>query len=89
APFCMLSLYRPWKVKHAVLSWLILPLMILLAITFILWVADSPFKAAVDYAVGGALGFTALLYLYYLIRFVTWLAAGAPSASHPFPATAD
>lgn len=89
APFCMLSLYRPWKVKHAILSWLVLPLMVLLAVSFILWVPNSPFKAAVDFAVGGALGFAALLYIVALLRLLGWLGTGAKTENHPFPKSAD
>jgi hypothetical protein len=89
APFCMLSFYRPWKVKHAILSWIVIPVMVLLAVSFILWVPDGPFKAAVDYAVGGALAFTALLYVFNLVRLLGWLSTGAKPEAHPFPATAD
>lgn len=89
APFCMLSLYRPWKVKHAILSWIVIPIMVLLAVTFILWVPNSPYKAAVDWAVGGALAFAALLYVVAFFRLIGWLATGAKSEQHPFPMTAD
>lgn len=89
APFCMLSLYRPWKKKHAILSWIVIPVMVLLAVSFILWVPDSVIKAAVDWAVGGALAFAALLYVWALIRFIGWLVMGAKIEQHPFPATAD
>ena len=89
APFCMLSLYRPWKKKHAILSWIVVPVMVLLAVSFILWVPDSVFKAAVDWAVGGALAFAALLYVVALFRLLGWLATGANFEKHPFPANAD
>ena len=89
APFCMLSLYRPWKKKHAILSWIVVPVMVLLAVSFILWVPDSVIKAAVDWAVGGALAFAALLYVWALVRFIGWLAMGAKTENHPFPAGAD
>lgn len=89
APFCMLSLYRPWKLKHAILSWIVIPVMVLLAVSFILWVPDHPIKAAVDWAVGGALAFSAVLYVIALLRLVGWLATGAKVESHPFPASAD
>jgi len=89
APFCMLSLYRPWKKKHAILSWIVVPVMVLLAVSFILWVPDSVFKAAVDWAVGGALAFAALLYVIALLRFIVWLVMGAKTEKHPFPASAD
>ena len=89
APFCMLSLYRPWKVKHAILSWLVVPVMVLLAVSFVLWVPDSPFKAAVDWAVGGALAFASLLYVLALFQFLAWLIPGSKPEKHPFPATAD
>ncbi|HQR06679.1 MAG TPA: hypothetical protein PLN21_07650 [Gemmatales bacterium] len=89
APFCMLSLYRPWKRKHAILSWIVVPVMVMLAVSFILWVPDSVFKAAVDWAVGGALAFAALLYVFNLLRLLGWLATGAKFEKHPFPANAD
>lgn len=89
APFCMLSLYRPWKKKHAILSWIVVPVMVLLAVSFILWVPDTVFKAAVDWAVGGALAFAALLYVVSLLRLLVWLAMGAKFEKHPFPANAD
>lgn len=89
APFCMLSLYRPWKVKHAILSWIVIPVMVMLAVSFILWVPDSVFKAAVDWAVGGALAFAAVLYIVALLRLLGWLAMGAKFEKHPFPASAD
>lgn len=89
APFCMLSMYRPWKKKHAILSWIVIPVMVLLAVSFVLWVPDSVFKAAVDWAVGGALAFAALLYVVALVRLLGWLAMGAKFEKHPFPANAD
>lgn len=89
APFCMLSLYRPWKKKHAILSWIVIPVMVLLAVSFVLWVPDSVFKAAVDWAVGGALAFAAVLYIVALVRLLGWLAMGAKFEKHPFPASAD
>ncbi|MBL8821590.1 MAG: hypothetical protein JNJ77_03310 [Planctomycetia bacterium] len=89
APFCMLSLYRPWKKKHAILSWIVIPVMVLLAVSFVLWVPDSVFKAAVDWAVGGALAFAALLYIVALVRLLGWLAMGAKFEQHPFPVSAD
>ncbi len=89
APFCMLSMYRPWKKKHAILSWVLIPVMVLLAVSFILWVPNRVEKAAVDWAVGGALAFAALLYVVALLRLVGWLAMGAKFEKHPFPASAD
>lgn len=89
APFCMLSLYRPWKRKHAILSWIVVPVMVLLAVSFVVWVTDSVFKAAVDWAVGGALAFAALLYVWSIVRLLGWLATGAKTEQHPFPASAD
>lgn len=89
APFCMLSLYRPWKKKHAILSWIVIPVMVLLAVSFVLWVPDSVFKAAVDWAVGGALAFAAVLYVVALVRLLGWLAMGAKIEKHPFQASAD
>ena len=89
APFCMLSLYRPWKVKHAILSWLVVPVMVLLAVSFVVWVPDSPQKAAVDWGVGLALAIASLLYVMALLQFLGWLISGAKLERHPFPAVAD
>lgn len=89
APFCMLSLYRPWKRKHMILSWLILPTMILLAVAFIVWVPDGVFKGAVDLAIGAALGFAALFLVGAFVAVLMWWLTGAKPERHPLPATAD
>jgi hypothetical protein len=89
APFCMLSLYRPWKVKHAILSWLVVPVMVMLAVSFVVWVPDSIYKSSVDWGVGLALALASLVYLVALLRFLGWLLTGAKPEHHPFPPSAD
>jgi hypothetical protein len=73
APFCMLSLYRPWQTKHLVISWVLIPVMVALAILFVAVIADGPFKGAVDWGIGLALAYAALILLVYLLRFLWWL----------------
>jgi hypothetical protein len=85
APFCMLSLYRPWQRKHAILSWVLIPLMVGLAISFIVIVPDSVFKAAVDLAVGLALAYATCLYAIAFVRVLGWALTGAKLANHPLP----
>jgi hypothetical protein len=89
APFCMLSLYRPWQRKHAILSWVLIPLMVGLAISFIVIVKDSVFKAAVDLAVGIALAYATVLYAIALVRVLWWAVTGAKLADHPLPESCD
>ena len=87
APVCMLSFYRPWSVKHAVLSWLIVPVMVGLAILFAGQepIPDGPFKGGVDLAIGLALAFTAAIFVVYWFRLVGWWFAGANAESIPLP----
>jgi hypothetical protein len=85
APFCMLSLYRPWQRKHAILSWVLIPVMIGLAISFIVIVPDGVTKAAVDWAVGLALAYATLLYVIAFLRLLWWALTGAKLANHPLP----
>jgi hypothetical protein len=89
APFCMLSLYRPWKRKHAILSWIVIPVMVALAVSFIVVVPDSVFKAAVDWAIGLALAWAALLYVGAFLQVVVWAMTGKKPERNPLPATAD
>jgi hypothetical protein len=86
APFCMLSLYRPWKKKHLILSWVLIPAMVGLAVLFVAVIPDSPFKGAVDLGIGLALFYGAVVYLIYLLRFIAWwLGQGANPETMPFP----
>ncbi len=88
APFCMLSLYRPWQKKHAILSWIVIPVMVALAVSFIVIVPDNVFKSAVDWAVGLALAYAAALYVVAFCRVLGWSLTGAKEDSHPLPAEA-
>jgi hypothetical protein len=87
APICMLSFYRPWSVKHAVLSWLIVPIMVGLAILFARQepIPDGPFKGGVDIAIGLALAFTAAIFVVYWFRLLGWWLAGSKAESMPLP----
>jgi len=87
APFCMLSFYRPWSVKHAILSWAIVPIMVGLAILFASPepIPDGAFKGGVDMAIGLALAFTAAIFVVYWFRVLGWWIAGANADSIPLP----
>jgi hypothetical protein len=89
APFCMLSLYRPWKRKHAILSWVIIPVMVTLAVCFIVLDIPPVFKAAVDWAVGLALGWAALLYALAFLQVLLWTVTGKRPERNPLPTHAD
>jgi hypothetical protein len=89
APLCMLSLYRPWKRKHAILSWALIPIMVTLAVCFIVVVPDSVVKAAVDWAVGLALAWAAVLYGGAFVQVLVWAASGKRPERNPLPATTD
>jgi hypothetical protein len=89
APFCMLSLYRPWQKKHAILSWVLLPVMVALAVIFARddIIPDSAFKGGVDLAIGLALAYAALVYVVYGMRFLSWWVFGpSDPATMPLPA---
>jgi hypothetical protein len=89
APFCMLSLYRPWQRKHAIFSWILIPVMVALAVCFIVVVPNGPFKAAVDWAVGLALAYAAFLYVVALLRLLAWVILSRNAEKHPLPTTAS
>jgi hypothetical protein len=87
APFCMLSFYRPWSVKHAVLSWAIVPIMVTLAVLFARQepIPDGAFKGGVDLAIGVALAITAAIFVVYWLRVFGWWLAGANAETIPLP----
>ncbi len=85
APFCMLSLYRPWQRKHQIVSWVLIPAMVTLAILFLTVVPDGSFKGAVDFGIGLALAYGALIYLMYLGRFLAWWFTGTTTQTNPLP----
>jgi len=89
APLCMLSLYRPWARKHAILSWALIPIMVALAVCFIVVVPDSVAKAAVDWAIGIALAWATLLYVVAFLQLLFWAVTGKHPERNPLPATAD
>jgi hypothetical protein len=85
APFCMLSLYRPWQRKHAILSWVLIPVMVALAVCFLVLDIDPVFKAAVDWAVGLALAWAALLYAMAFVQVLLWAMTGKKPERNPLP----
>jgi hypothetical protein len=92
APFCMLSLYRPWKISHALSSWLLIPLMVGLAFFFRFGLAgfvdpttESLVRGSVYFGIGLALAYGALVYLAALVRFIGWWLSGAARESMPLP----
>jgi hypothetical protein len=95
APFCMLSLYRPWKVAHAISSWVIIPVMVGLAVFFRIglpaMVGPEPggmgalVRGPVYFGIGLALAFAALVYLVALIRFVGWWLNDGRDETIPLP----
>ncbi|HMP60772.1 MAG TPA: hypothetical protein PKD86_15610 [Gemmatales bacterium] len=86
APFCMLSFYRPWQRKHQILSWIVVPVMVGLAVYFAVGDIHPTLKGSVDLAIGLALGYAALWYALALVRLVGWRLMGAPPERHPLPA---
>jgi hypothetical protein len=88
APFCMLSLYRPWQRKHQIMSLVLVPVMVGLAVYFAVGNIEPVFKGAVDLAIGFALCYAALFYLIALVRVFVWWLAGARLESCPLPAWA-
>lgn len=85
APFCMLSLYRPWQKKHMIVSWVLIPAMVTLAIVFVVADIYRPLKGAADLGVGLALVYGALIYGFYLIRLLSWWAADGRAETNPLP----
>lgn len=85
APFCMLSLYRPWQKKHQIMSFLLIPIMVGLAVYFAIGDINPVFKGAVDIAIGFALSYAAVFYLIALLRVLGWWLAGAKEATCPLP----
>lgn len=89
APFCMFSFYRPWSKKHMILSWVIVPVMVGLAILFAKGNFDPTFQGAVDLAIGLALAYAAVIYAVYLVRLLGWWLTGAKPESNPLPEKAS
>jgi hypothetical protein len=94
APFCMLSLYRPWKTAHAISSWVLIPLMVGLAIFFrnLEGMGFSASTAAlirgpVYFGIGLALAYGAGVYLLALGRFLAWWAQDGRPETLPLPSS--
>jgi hypothetical protein len=85
APFCMFSFYRPWVRKHQITSLILVPIMVCLAVYFTLGDIHPTLKGAVDLAIGLALGYAALGYLYALLRLIAWRLSGAAPEANPLP----
>lgn len=95
APFCMLSMYRAWKVAHAISSWVLIPLMVGLAFFFRFGLpamigpeTGALVRGPVYFGIGLALAYGALVYLAALARFVGWWLGGA-AGEMPLPAPAS
>lgn len=93
APFCMLSMYRPWKKAHAISSWVLIPLMVGLALLFrfvfpsiVGEATGALLRGPVYFAVGLALLYAAAIYLVALGRLVSWWASDGQETSIPLPA---
>jgi hypothetical protein len=95
APFCMLSLYRPWKIAHAISSWVIIPVMIGLAVFFRVGLPSligaepggngALVRGPVYFGIGLALAYGALVYLVALARFVAWWQGDGRPETMPLP----
>lgn len=92
APFCMLSMYRPWKPAHAISSWVLIPLMVGLAIFFRVGLpgmigaeTGALVRGPVYFGIGLALAYGAAVYLIALVRFVGWWASGCRPDAIPLP----
>lgn len=95
APFCMLSLYRPWKPAHAISSWVIIPAMIGLAFFFRFALpsmigadAGALIRGPVYFGIALALAYGALVYVVTLARFIGWWLADGRDETLPLPAGA-
>lgn len=85
APFCMLSFYRPWQKKHQIMSFVLVPVMVGLAVYFALGEINPVLKGSVDIAIGFALAYAALVFALYLGLLLVWWLGGANEATHPWP----
>jgi uncharacterized membrane protein len=92
APFCMLSMYRPWKPAHAISSWVIIPLMVGLAIFFRVGLpsmigaeAGALVRGPVYFGIGLALAYGAAVYIVALMRFVGWWLNDGQPETVPLP----
>lgn len=92
APFCMLSLYRPWKIAHAISSWVLIPLMVGLAIFFRVGLPSmigeetgALVRGPVYFGIGLALAYGAVVYLVALARFLGWWLGGSSADAIPLP----
>lgn len=93
APFCMLSLYRPWKPAHAISSWVLIPLMVGLAIFFRVGLpamigkeTGALVRGPVYFGIALALAYGALVYVVMLARFVGWWLGDGRDETLPLPA---
>ncbi len=86
APFCMMSLYRPWQRKHQIMTLLLVPLMVGLAVFFAIGNIAPSLKGPVDLAIGFALAYAAVWYLISFVRVVGWWLASGLAETSPLPA---
>jgi hypothetical protein len=89
APFCMFSFYRPWSKKHMILSWVIVPIMVGLALLFAFGDMNPIFQGAVDLAIGLALAYAALVYVIFFVRVLAWWVTDAKKETIPLPEKAS
>lgn len=85
APFCMLSFYRPWQKKHQIMSFVLVPVMVGLAVFFAVGDVNPILKGAVDLGIGFALAYAALFYLIAFARVFVWWLGGAREENCPLP----
>lgn len=92
APFCMLSLYRPWKPAHAISSWVLIPLMVGLAFFFRFGLPSmigsdlgALVRGPVYFGIALALAYGALVYVVMLARFIAWWLGDGRDETVPLP----
>jgi hypothetical protein len=95
APFCMLSLYRPWKPAHAISSWVIIPVMVGLAFFFRFGLPSmigaemgALVRGPVYFGIALALAYGALVYVVALARFIGWWLSDGRDETLPLPEVA-
>jgi hypothetical protein len=94
APFCLLSMYRPWKPAHAISSWVIIPIMVGLAFFFrfglgLLGMGDATqaiVRGPIYFGIGLALAYGSGVYAVYLLRLVAWWLTAPTPETIPLPA---
>lgn len=86
SPFCMISLYRPWQRKHQIMSLILVPVMVGLAVYFAIGDIPPNLKGSVDLAIGFALAYAAFWYVVAAARLLFWWVRRGSAAEIPLPA---